>query len=94
MISIKVSLCVGLILLPLLLTAADSNEIEIIANGGIVKWIDKNSLSYKTNQVTGGLELDSQGNPAIIYHTYASFTGTSTFQFPNDSNITFLSEST
>jgi hypothetical protein len=44
------------------------------------------------NPVTGKPEIDSRGNPIVQYHTYASFTGTSSFQFPNEANISFLAE--
>ena len=81
-------------ILPLFLLIAESkgSEIEIVANGGIVSWVDKENLTYEIDPVTGLPVLNSRGNPVVLYHSYASFKGTSSFQFPNDSNITFLAE--
>ena len=55
-------------------------------------WVDKENLTYEIDPVTGLPVLNSRGNPVVLYHSYASFKGTSSFQFPNDSNITFLAE--
>ena len=76
-------------ILPLFLLIAESkgSEIEIVANGGIVSWVDKELSHTKLIQVTG---LPVQKLLEVILSSFTTVMHLSKvhllFKFPNDSN--------
>ena len=67
--------------------------VTLISNGGIIGWYDQDSLSAAVDPETGMPMLNARGRPEVIYDTLASFTGSTTFTFPENQKIGIHAES-
>lgn len=74
-------------------SVASPPSVTLIANGGIIGWYAQDSLSAAVDPETGMAMLNAIGRPEVIYDTLASFTGSTTFTFPENQKIGIYAES-